>query len=105
MKEQTISNVKKALAEILKISDLESIQLESKLRDDLGLDSMSSLTFLIALEESIAGFNVNPDTLETNHLETVASIVDYVLQEIAKESTSTAVTANQPSFGEKVVYV
>lgn len=107
MKEHVITSIKQVLATTLNISQLESITLESKLRDDLGLDSMSSLTFLIALEESITGFVVNPDTLESDHLETVASITDYVLRELPAEKChliSETKNTEQSPYLEEAVY-
>ena len=70
------------LAETLKLKDLSKIKAEDNLRDDLGLDSMSSLTFLINLEEKIKGFYVDPDTLGTDYLLTVNTIISYVNKQI-----------------------
>ncbi len=58
------------------------VHINSKLKDDLGLDSMSSLTFLMALEDNIDGFVVNPDNLEVEHLTTVETIANYVNQQL-----------------------
>jgi acyl carrier protein len=67
-----------ALAETLNIKDLNSIKLNANLKDDLGLDSMSSLTFLMRLEEAVPGFIVDPDTLDSQSFATIASITQYV---------------------------
>jgi acyl carrier protein len=56
--------------------------MESRLKDDLGLDSMSTLSFLMSLEDNLPGFAVDPDTLDANHLETVASVMEYVSSEM-----------------------
>lgn len=74
----TESLVKNALASTLKISDLSSIQLEDHLREDLQMDSMSSLMFLMKLEENINGFFVDPETLQMSDLETVSSVINYI---------------------------
>lgn len=71
-----------ALAKTLKISDSSAIKTSDKLKDDLGLDSMSSLTFLMELEDLVAGFNVDPDTLDGESLATVSSIAHYVERQI-----------------------
>ena len=77
--------VKNALASTLNFSDINSILLNHNLRKDLQLDSMSSLMFLMKLEESVDGFFVDPETLQMSDLETVSSIIQYVnLQLLSK---------------------
>lgn len=71
-----------ALAKTLSIEHSEKIHMNDKLKEDLGLDSMSSLTFLMALEETIDGFFVDPDTLDMDYLNSVATITDYVNKQI-----------------------
>jgi acyl carrier protein len=83
MKEQLLLQlVKSVLAQTINAISVNQINLDSKLKDDLGLDSMSSLTFLMGLEDSIPGFFVDPDTLESGHLETVKTIIDYIDQQL-----------------------
>lgn len=77
--------VKIALAKTLSLSDTASIAMHHNLRSDLQLDSMSSLMFLMKLEENIEGFLVDPDTLEMRHLETVSSVVNYVNQQMVSK--------------------
>ena len=79
--------VKNALASALSFSNIESINISSHLKNDLQLDSMSSLMFLMKLEETIDGFYVDPETLEMRDLETVSTIVKYIdMQLISKDS-------------------
>lgn len=82
MNKDTESLVIQALAKTLKISDLGKVKTSDKLKDDLGLDSMSSLTFLMELEDLITGFSVDPDTLDGDSLATVSSITQYVEKQI-----------------------
>lgn len=78
--------VKNALATTLKISNSSVIQANQNLKNDLQLDSMSSLMFLMKLEETINGFYVDPETLQMQDLETVSSVVNYVnTQLLSKE--------------------
>jgi len=77
--------VKEALANTLNFS-VAHIKLENHLREDLHLDSMSSLMFLMKLEESIDGFYVDPETLDAKDLETVSSVVHYVDTQILTKS-------------------
>lgn len=70
--------VKNALVSALNLKDDHLISMESYLKQDLQLDSMSSIMFLMRLEETIHGFFVDPETLEMRDLETVKSVVKYV---------------------------
>lgn len=70
--------VKQALASTLNFSDVDSIRTNHHLKRDLQLDSMSSLMFLMKLEETIDGFYVDPETLQMRDLETVSSVTDYI---------------------------
>lgn len=59
----------------------EDVQLteNTSLRDDLGMDSLGSLTFLMELEESIEGFSINPENLEERHFSSIGAMVDYII--------------------------
>lgn len=81
MRNEIVLKIKSALRKTLNLGASENIVATTKLKEDLGLDSMSSLTFLLALEESISGFTVNPDTLEMEDLATLTSITNYVCEE------------------------
>lgn len=79
----TISiQVKKALIQTLNLNPSEQVDANAKLKDTYGLDSMTSLTFLLAVEEAIPEFEVNPDTLEADHLETLNSVIEYVKKQM-----------------------
>lgn len=86
MKQNICKLVKNALIEVLKLDKDTPISGKTKLKDNLGLDSMSSLTFLVTLEENIDGFVVDPDSLQMSDLETLDSISQYVLKEISNAS-------------------
>jgi acyl carrier protein len=62
----------------------EKINPRAKLKEDLGLDSMSSLTFLMALEESIEGFVVDPQNLDLSDLECLETITLYVEKQLSQ---------------------
>jgi len=53
----------------------EEIQLDSNLRDDLGMDSMDSLEFAVALEEQI-GLTLADE--EFRDLQTVEEVADLI---------------------------
>jgi acyl carrier protein len=83
----TEQRVKNALVSALNLKNDRVISMQSYLKQDLQLDSMSSIMFLMRLEETIDGFFVDPETLEMRDLETVESIVRYVdMQLITNDS-------------------
>ena len=82
MKENISEQVRETLAATLNLKSTETIHLNTNLKEDLGLDSMTSLTFLMALEDNIKGFAVDADTLEVEHLVSVESITGYVMQSL-----------------------
>lgn len=86
MELEIVKQIKNALIEVLNLGEGTQILGTTKLKDNLGLDSMSSLTFLVTLEENIDEFVVDADTLQMSDLETVNSISQYVIQEITKKS-------------------
>ncbi|MDD0977297.1 phosphopantetheine-binding protein [Pseudomonas fontis] len=63
---------------VLKLPEHTQVSAESHLRDDLGLDSLTSMELLVTLEDQIEGFFVNPDTITPGHFNTVASLAQYV---------------------------
>ena len=83
-RDSVIDTVKRVLAEVTRNQAVLDMGEHTSLRDDLGVDSMTSLTFLMALEDNIPGFIVDADTLEPEHFRTIGSISDYVMQQVAR---------------------
>jgi len=82
--------VVQALMKVLNIDNANQINNDSNLKDDLGLDSMSSLTFLMTLEELVSGFIVDPDTLDSDDLLTVASVSNYIERQLKATTINAA---------------
>lgn len=82
MKHTIISEVKNALIKTLNLPEDQEISLDTSLKNDLGIDSISSMDFLMHLEDHIQGFVVNANTLEARHFKSVASISDYIENEL-----------------------
>ncbi|MDX1900947.1 MAG: phosphopantetheine-binding protein [Gammaproteobacteria bacterium] len=82
MQTELMQKVIAALKKTLNISDSKSMLPETKLRDDLGLDSMTSLTFLMTLEEMFDGFFVDPETLDMRDLDSIQSITIYLEKQL-----------------------
>ena len=74
--------VKRVLADITNDEAVLSMGPHTLLKEELGIDSMTSLTFLMALEESVDGFVVDADTLEPEHFNTIGTICDYVFSQL-----------------------
>ena len=79
------SIVKEALVSTLTHITPIEIEMHHRLREDLRLDSMGSLMFLMKLEENIKGFVADPATLTLQDLETVSSIGNYIRKQLNEE--------------------
>jgi len=67
-----------AIAEVLG-SVPDGLDENTRLSEDLGLDSTSVLSLLMALEDAL-DMQVDPDTLEQRHLETFGSLAGYIAE-------------------------
>jgi acyl carrier protein len=63
---------------VLKRDDLSGLSPQSKLTEDLNLDSMSVIELLVTLEAHVPGFQLDAADLEASHLESVESLARYV---------------------------
>jgi len=77
--------IKDALLDSIPNITKEQIVLDSHLKNDLGIDSLSSMFFLTYLEDNINDFEVNADTIEARHFNTLQTIFEYVLSEMGIE--------------------
>jgi len=77
-----VAKVKDVLAEQSKLDAVRDMPLSTTLRDDIGLDSMATLTFLIVLEDVIDGFSIDANTLASSDVETIGSICNYVRERL-----------------------
>ncbi|WP_395375195.1 acyl carrier protein [Marinicella sp. W31] len=84
-KQEITDSVKSVLATIINDESVKEMDLGTSLKDDLGIDSMTSLTFLMALEDEIDGFAVDVDTLEAEYFESIGTICDYVSLQVNGE--------------------
>lgn len=81
-----IDTVKRILADVTHDDAVLGLGPETQLREELGIDSMTSLTFLMALEDQIPGFVVDAATLEAEHFQTIGSICRYVEEQLARSA-------------------
>ncbi|MBQ1076216.1 acyl carrier protein [Micromonospora sp. C31] len=75
---QVVSAIVAALAEVLG-QDLTDVTEQTRLFDDLSLDSTSVLGLLMALEDAL-DMQVDPEGLEQSHLETVGSLAAFITE-------------------------
>ncbi|MFV2102043.1 acyl carrier protein [Micromonospora sp. LOL_024] len=80
--EPVVASVRAALAAVLK-RDAATITPDTRLFDDLGLDSTSVLELLLELENEI-GAEFDPDDLEQRHFETVTTLSEYVTEHVSR---------------------
>ncbi len=77
-----VETVKAVLADITHNGAVADADLGTTLKDELGIDSMTSLVFLMALEDNVPGFVVDAETLEADHFRTISTICDYVIAQL-----------------------
>jgi len=73
---EVISSIEKALSEVLERQITELTE-DTRLFDDLRLDSSSVLELLLLVEDYV-DIVVDPENLDIDHLRTVRSFADYV---------------------------
>ena len=71
----TFSDLQAVLAKQLRISDTGRITMESKIKKDLGADSLDILQLLMKLEDDY-GFSIPDEELST--FETVGDIMNFI---------------------------
>jgi acyl carrier protein len=75
-RQQILDAIVVALSEVLR-PELAGVTEETRLFDDLGLDSTSVLGLLMALEDAL-DMQVDPESLEQRHLETVGALAGFI---------------------------
>lgn len=83
--DEIVSRVKSILAEKTNSDSVLAMPIDSSLSEDIGLDSMSTLTFLMSLEDSIPNFSIDANTLEASHVKSIASVCQYVQDSLVRE--------------------
>jgi|GEM_PF-493458 len=94
MSDTIISTINQGLREILELPAEQQIPADAHLKNDLGIDSISSMDLLMYLEDNIDGFTVKADTLEARHFNTPNTMSEYIVGELAPLSVETPKTVN-----------
>jgi acyl carrier protein len=77
-RKQIVDTVITALAEVMG-QDMSGVTEETRLTEDLSLDSTSVLSLLLALVDGL-DMQVDPESLEQRHLATVGSLTSYIIE-------------------------
>jgi acyl carrier protein len=78
-RERVIDGIRTAVSGVL-ATELPPIDERTRLFDDLSLDSTSVLELLMEIEDGL-GVELDADTLEQHHFETVGTLTDYILEQ------------------------
>jgi acyl carrier protein len=79
-----VAAIEQALSEVLE-REVSGMALETRLFEDLHLDSTSVLELLMALEDAV-GIEVDPESLEMSDFKTIGTLADYVSENLAARS-------------------
>jgi len=73
---EIVGHVEQALAEVLE-REIDGVTEDTKLFDDLHLDSTSVLELLMSLEDQV-GIEVNPEEVRIEDFASIGTLTDYV---------------------------
>lgn len=74
---QTVNHIQIALSVVLG-REVEDVSEQTRLFEDLALDSTSVIELLMSLEDTIEDLAIDPDELAPEVFRTVGSLADYV---------------------------
>ena len=77
-RQQILDAIVAALSDVLR-QELTGVTEETRLFDDLSLDSTSVLGLLMALEDAL-DMQVDPENLEQRHLESVGALAGFIAE-------------------------
>ncbi|WP_326553364.1 acyl carrier protein [Micromonospora sp. NBC_01813] len=77
-RQQILDAIVAALSDVLR-QQLTGVTEQTRLFDDLSLDSTSVLGLLMALEDAL-DMQVDPENLEQRHLETVGALAGFIAE-------------------------
>lgn len=82
--------IKYALSKALDGKEINILDDSMRLKEDLGLDSMSLIMFLIYLEDIIDGFVVEPTTIKNKDMISIGTITHYIERQLTKKPNGKA---------------
>ncbi|WP_210470968.1 acyl carrier protein [Sporosarcina sp. 6E9] len=82
-KEKMIELIISAIKEVVNVD--HAIQKDTKLFDDLSLDSTSIIELLMVLEDVVPNLIIDPEELKADHFKTVETLSEYALSSLGEE--------------------
>ena len=83
-REEVVSKLKAQIAELLRLESVESVRAESRLVDDLGVDSLGMVDLVTLVEES---FSVKLATnTDLTQIKTVGDVADLLTEHLAAKA-------------------
>jgi acyl carrier protein len=79
-----LSAVNEALSDIM--SSAVSVSLETDFNEDLDLDSVLFVQFLLTLEEKVPGLMFEPDQIDQDAFTTVGKLISWIEQHVQLEN-------------------
>lgn len=76
--ETLIEKIKLSLSEVMNLEETSSITSETRLAEDLDMDSSMFIELLMTLEDHVEGLTFDPETLKKDDFKTVASLATYI---------------------------
>lgn len=89
-----IETVKHVLADITHNDAVKDMDVDTSLKEGLSIDSMTSLMFLMALEDNIEGFMVDADTLAVDHFQTIGTICEYIFMQLERDGVGSTTSTD-----------
>ena len=83
---EIIEHLRNSLSVVLN-RELPEFSAETRILEDLELDSMRFIELLMSLEDTL-GLDVDPDSLEPEVFQSVGSLADYVQRQLAREKVA-----------------
>jgi acyl carrier protein len=80
-RQEIVAAVTSAISEVLE-REVTGVSEESRLFEDIHLDSTSIMELLMSLEDSV-NISVDPEALEIDDFKSVGALADYVERELA----------------------
>lgn len=77
-KEEVFENLRTLLRDILNPEDIESLTLDTRLQEDLGIKSLDTVEMIIVIEKA---FSIRLDSVDFTKVSTVEDLINLILEQ------------------------
>jgi acyl carrier protein len=77
-KEEVFENLQTLLRDILNPEDIESLTLDTRLQEDLGIKSLDTVEMIIVIEKA---FSIRLDSVDFTKVSTVEDLINLILEQ------------------------